>query len=244
MPLLFDSRGSLKIDVLETGLDQLRDLASEPDTRRLFLVQAGKEALDGILKSLKGSSGLMKHSFIFILPEKDFRAMRSKLSLLGRAFVIADSIRPEHLRLMVELLLEREHYHRLLRELSSDARKQSRAFEQVLELARRELSDARQESEALKALLEYEGDIRKAQQEIDLALERAAEYRDQELKETKEMAKATEKALEFSLRENMDREQMLVAMERLRGLSDQELLELYKENQELRKKLGLPESQS
>ena len=72
------------------------------------------------------------------------------------------------------------------------------------------------------------------------AMERLSEFRDKELKDARETLDAAQRALDLSRTENMEREKIIDALQRLNIYTDQEVVELFRENEELRKKLGMP----
>ncbi|MBW7858772.1 MAG: hypothetical protein H3C43_10890, partial [Leptonema sp. (in: Bacteria)] len=72
------------------------------------------------------------------------------------------------------------------------------------------------------------------------AMEKLHGFRDHELQQAKDTIKAAEIALSLSREENLERDKIIEALQHLNIYTDTEVMELYKENQDLRQKLGLP----
>ncbi len=260
-PLEVHQRGNFQLSVREVRIAALGDQALESGVFHVFLIQCQAGTAGEFRGQLARLRQLGDFPKLVVVSSAEYAAVAADYGLVPRTYLVDDSIRPRNLLLILELLLQQEYYRQVVYGLSGDMRKNTDIFENMISLARRELSDARAESGAYRSLVEYEQSRRKFQERIEeaqqevgtlrdqellglkaqlAATDRLSEFRDRELREARETIHATEAVLEFSRREQLRRENMLNAMDRLRSFTETELLELFQENQELRRKLGMP----
>ncbi|MBX7057224.1 MAG: hypothetical protein K1X75_04115 [Leptospirales bacterium] len=265
LPVEVGIRGGMQIESMAIAPEDLAGLRPKPDELSLLLVEMEAGAELSTMKSVSSRSDLNDLPKLLLCPASSYRSILSAAALSPRTYLLDDSVRPEHLRLTIELLLGQEHYRFSVRQLANEARNQRGAFENVLEMARRELQSAREEHGALRALLEYEAQAERFHHGLQEALEQAnslrdrelvslkgqleaserlSQFRDQELREARSVANATEAALDLSREESLEREKLITALDRLRSLTDRELMDLVRENELLRQKLGLPARQA
>lgn len=260
-PLEPGARGAFQLEAAHLQLADLPGLSISPSELSLLLIELSGAAALECLETLKKRRDLDDLPKLLLTGSEAYRDVQSRAALAPRTYLLDDSIRPDHLRILLDLMLQLEHYRRSVNRLVHDSRAQGRAFETVMDLARAEMQSAREESGALRALVEYEATQRRFEDSLQQALDRAnslrerelvalkrqleaaerlSEYRDRELKEVRAVANAQEAVLEFSRQEGIERERILTALDRLRSLTDRELMDLFEENQQLRRRLGLP----
>ena len=253
-PLIFNSSGPFR-------RAELPGIRPAKDVFHAFLLQCEAGHTEQIQESLKANRHLDDYPKIIVLPNEDYRAHQQEISLIPRALVLDDEIRPHYLRIVLEQVLQQEYYRQLVYRLSHETRQRAGAFENLLELARSELQSSKEENQAYKSLVEYEADVRRFDQNVQNgieeahalkgqelvtlktqleAMEKLSDFRDQELKRAHAALNATEKVLDMSRKENIERDRIIAALDHLRIFTDKELHELVEENAELRKKLGLP----
>lgn len=260
-PLEVHQRGQFEFVVHEIRPSDLESTKPEPGTYHVFLLQSESGKQGALRDAIKKARHLNDYPKLVIVPSADYASVVAEYQLLPRAYLLDDSIRPGNLLLTLELLLQQEYYRQVVYGLSGDMRKSTDIFENMIALARKELTDAKSETAAFQALLEYAASRREFEDSLNnaneqvarlrdhellglkaqlAATERLSDFRDQELLDARRTIDAAEAALEFSRKENLRRETILNAMDRLRSYTENELLELYQENQQLRQKLGMP----
>ncbi|MCB1138334.1 MAG: hypothetical protein KDK23_06230 [Leptospiraceae bacterium] len=260
-PFDFQSVGRFQVELEELPPDEMPTINPDPQLIHLFCIQGENGQADYIRDLLEKSSDLIPYLRVLIVPENEYQEHLQGLRGNLRIALIDDSIRSDNLRLLLETLINNEYYRAIIQTFARDLRGQSRAFDGFRELARKELAQSKEESAAFQRLLDYEssyrdfeGKVEKAMQEalalkdrevVELtsrmqAMERLSEFRDKELKDARETLDAAQKALDLSRTENMEREKIIDALQRLNIYTDQEVVELFRENEELRKKLGMP----
>lgn len=259
-PLDFRKQDSISFELVEIAPSALSTVQPEPEFLHVFLIQGERGGLAAMRNLIESTPHLRDFPRILILSQtdyQDYRPDRHSMNLL----VLDDSVRPGHLKLILELVLRIEYYRQVVFRLSEDVREQSRLFDKMLNLTRTELKTAQESSKAYEALLEFERSQKRFEHSVMEAMEktmhlkdhemlelkttlaayeRLSQFRDQELYQMKEQVSATETALEFSRKEGIEREKVILAMERLRNYTDKELIDLFNENQRLREQLGLP----
>ena len=261
LPLTQSERGPFALEVIEQNYRELSTIEPAGGSTQIFILQMEPDRLNDMVDVVKQCRSLDDYPKIIIVSESEFERARRLISLIPRAALIGDSIRPAHLRLIIDLIVQQEYYRQVVYRMSHDARARGEIFENLMELARNELRRTRDENQAYQSLVDYESEIRKSEKQIQEALEmtmqlknqelvtlksqleaieKLSEYRDQELIHARSTLKATEAALDLSTRENIQRESLITAMDRLRIYTDKELMDLYNENQALRQKLGMP----
>lgn len=260
-PLTLTETGQFRCEGVEVKLEDLSSVQPASDLFHIFFIQTEKGHLESLKKNLKTARNLDDIPTIILLPEEDYRQGLAQLALLSRTYILDDSIRPQNLKTILELTLQLEYYRNLVYRLSRDSRQSNSIFENLLALARRELETSKGESAAYKSLLEYENMHKKFHSSFEKAIEetlrmkdtemltlqaqinameKLGEFREKEITDARKTFQAAEAVLEYSRKENMEKDRILNAMDRLRSYTDRELLDLYQENQELRKKLGMP----
>lgn len=260
-PFDFQSVGRFQVQLEELSPEKMPEISPDPSIIHLFCIQGESGQADYIRGILEKSADLIPYLRVLIVPENEYQDHLLGLQGNVRLVLIDDSIRSDNLRLLLETLINNEYYRAIIQTFARDLRGQSRAFDGFRNLASKELAQSKEESAAFQRLLDYEssyrdfeGKVEKAMQEalalkdrevVELtskmqAMERLSEFRDKELKDAKETLDAAQRALDLSRTENMEREKIIDALQRLNIYTDQEVVELFKENEELRKKLGMP----
>ncbi len=261
-PLNPRQQGLFQLEVAEIDLKQLAALEPEKGMDHVFLIQMEKDDFAGLKEDLQSARLLTDYPKLFLVPEAEYKDALKEYSLIPRAYLIDDSVRPRNMMLLLEFVLQQEYYRQVVYRLSGELRQQSDLFENMFELARAELQASREENEAFRHLSDYAESRRRFQNQVTEAMETVVELKDQELLTLKEQLEATEHlseyrskelkhaqqtiqaaeaALDLSRKENLRRDQIIDAMERVRTLSESELLELIQENNDLRQKMGMPE---
>lgn len=260
-PLISRESGPFRMEVVEAHLNDLGGIHPSRSHFHIFLIQAERGNVETMLQGLREARHLDDFPKVVILPEEEYGRYGKEAGLIPRALVLDDDLRPLHLKLFLELSLQLEYYRNVVYRLSHDSRARGGVFDNLLELARSELRSQKEETGAYSSLLEYEQSLRdfdrniqgameqamnlKDQELLDMksqleATERLSQYRDLELKQAKDQIDATEIALDMSMRENLERDKIISALDSLRIFTDKELMDLFHENQELRKRLGMP----
>lgn len=260
-PLELTSAGNFSLGVQEIFVKDLTKVSPDPDHFHIFVIQGDLGSREVLKQSIIDAKSLFDFPKIVILPEADYNWFTDQPPIPPRTFVFDDSLRSNNMKMIVESVLQLEYYRRIIHRLSNEYKKQNSAFDHLIDLSRNEARTLKEESKAYQHLLDFEqsrkkfgADLEKAM--LDLmglrdremlslkaqldATEKLSVYRDRELKEAYAQTLATEQALNLSHRENLEREKIITAMDRLRSFTEKELLSLYNENLELRKKLGLP----
>ena len=260
-PLEFRDKGPVHLALQECPPDSLDSIRPNPDQLALIRIQGEEGQLDDIVARVRTARHLNDLPKVLLLAEEDYAEAIKKVALLPRTVLLDDSIRPFHLQLILELIVQQEYYRQVVYQLSHDSRQRGEVFENLMELGRRELKRSREESDAYRALVEYETEIRKSEKGISGAVdvvgrlkeqellslktqlqatERLSQFRDNELREAREQIHAQEEVLNMSRRENIERDKIINALDRLRIYTDKELMDLFHENNELRRRLGMP----
>ncbi len=259
-PLDLRKTDALAFQVKEISPQEMKTLKPDPADLHVFLIQGERGGLAAMRNLVEATPHLSDFPRILILSQDQYGAYDQAHRNMN-LMVIDDSVRPVHLKLIVEIVLRVEHYRQIVFHMSEQTREQAGLLERMLGLAREEIKNAREESGAFEALMEFETAHKRFERSISDAMERTmklkdqellelkgtlaayerlSEFRDRELMEMRKHISATESALEFSHRENMEREKIIQALERLRLLTDKELIDLFQENQQLRGRLGMP----
>ncbi|MEQ9366282.1 MAG: hypothetical protein RIF32_18730 [Leptospirales bacterium] len=261
-PLLFTEKGPFRMEVIEARLEDLEGIQPGVDAPfHVFLIQGETGKCQHLIEKLREARHLDDFPKVIVLPEVEYERLIKEVALIPRAMVLDDQVRPRHLKAVLEQVLQQEYYRQLVYRVSRESRDRSSAFENLLDMARKEVQTSREESAAFQALLEYEGKLRQFDQSMVLAMEEASgmkshellsmksqleaterlsDYRSLELREARATLTAAEAALDMSRKENIERERIILAMDQLRNYTDKELMELFQENQVLREKLGMP----
>lgn len=261
-PLLFTEKGPFRMEVIEARLQDLNSIqAGKESPFHVCLIQGETGKCQGLIDQLREARQLDDLPKVIVLPEAEYEQLVQEASLIPRIVVLDDQIRPRHLKTMLEQLLQQEYYRHVVYRVSGESRERLSAFERLLDMARSEVQAFREESAAFQALLDYEGKLRRFDSSMREAMEqtmqmksaellamkgqleateRLSDYRSLELQEARATLSAAEAALDMSRKENMERERIILAMDQLRNYTDRELMELFRENQELRARLGLP----
>ncbi len=260
-PLELTETGQFRLEVKEVDLGSLAEVKPDKDIFHVFLIQGENGGLGKLTKLFRSTRHLDEYPRLVILPAEDYRQAQVELALVSRTYLLEDSIRPQNLKILLELVLQQEYYRHLVYQLSRESRQQNAVFDNLLTLARSELKQTSEESSAYKSLLEFESshhrfseNLRVAMEEtMNLknmemlsmksqleAIERLSDYRTQEIADVRKSFHAAEAVLDLSRKENLERDKIINAMDRLRLYTDKELLDLYHENLELRKRLGYP----
>ncbi len=264
-PLDIRDTGQFHLSVEEISIEELAKVEPDASILHTFFIQLEAGKIARVAELLKAARYLQDYPKIIAVPADEYRQALQELSLLSRVIVLDDSIRPLHLKLFLSQVWQLEYYRRVVYNLSHDMRKQKEVYDNLIELARRELQVSRDENNAFEKLQEYdrhhkafdEG-LKRAMTSVDemkdheilelktqlAAMETLSEYRDEEYNLARETLKATENVLTLSERENIERDKIINALDRLRNLTEQELLDLIHENNELRARLGLPDRSS
>jgi hypothetical protein len=252
---------NLPISVNEIDFKDIQKIPFEEENIHILVFQSIKENTNEITKILNNNPLLVPYAKVIIIPEEELEQFVQNLEIKRRIYIIDDQTKSTTLKILLEFLIKSERYRKIIQDFSTQVRKYRDFLEGYVQLIRTELLDAKNESKAFQHLLEFEQEYRLFEEKVNRALEEAfslkekemielqttlkaleklGEFRDKELLETRKSLEAAEIALEISRKENLEREKIIEALEKLNIFTDTEVMELYKENQELRKKLGLP----
>ncbi|MCS7204083.1 MAG: hypothetical protein NZ853_00125 [Leptospiraceae bacterium] len=259
------SEKNVRVQIIEEDLSKIKSIDFNEDEVNILVFQSYDDDLTEVLEIINKNPIIIPYIKVVILPESLLEEFHSKLEVKKRTYVLDDQTKSTTLKVLLEFLVKSERYRKIIQEFSTQVRKYRDFLEGYIQLIRTELLDAKNESRAYQHLLEFEQKYRVFEEQINKALEEAfqlkekemielhstikalerlGEFRDRELMETRKSLEATEIALEISRQENIEREKIIEALQRLNIITDAEIIELYKENQELRKKLGLPPRES
>lgn len=259
------SERSYKVVVLEKDLFELELLPFDEEEVHILVFQAYEDSINDLLHVLNSTPRLLPFIKVIIIPELYLDYFQDKLEVKRRIYVLDDQTKSSYLKILLEYIIKSERYRKIIQEFSTQIRKYREFLESYVEVIRKEILEAKSESQAYQRLLEFEQQYRVFEEKINRALEEAfslkekemielqstikameklGEFRDKELMEARKTIEAAEIALEISRMEGIEREKMIDALQKLNLLSEAEIIELYKENQELRKKLGLPPRES
>lgn len=260
-PLDLKSSSRFKLEVKDISFDELVKIKPDPGQTNAILIRLYEGQAEQGVSILKSSFELMQYARVVIVNESDYSYVSEHLSGMIRLWIIDDSIRSSQLQIMIEAILQAEYYRSIVQTVSGELRSQSSVLEGFLDLTRKELKNSKAESAAFQNLLDYETSYRQFEEKIEMAMEKALElkeeemldlksqvralerlsdFRDRELKATKATLDAQQAALDLSRKENMEREKIIDALQKLNIYTDTEVMELFRENNELREKLGMP----
>lgn len=252
---------NLKIEIYERDLTEINLIRFEEESIPIIVIQGTTTTAQEIVEILNQNPILVPIAKVLILPENILEEIMNQIEIKRRLYVIDDQTKTSTLKLILEFLIKSERYRKIIQDFSTQIRKYRDFLEGYVQLIRTELLDAKNETKAYQHLLEFEQQYRIFEEKVNKALEEAfslkekemielqttlkaleklGELRDQELMQAKKTLEATEIALEISRKESLEREKIIEALEKLNIFTDAEVMELYKENQELRSKLGLP----
>lgn len=252
---------NLKIEIYERDLTEINLIRFEEESIPIIVIQGTTATSKEIVEILNQNPILVPIAKVLILPENILEETTNQIEIKRRLYVIDDQTKTSTLKLILEFLIKSERYRKIIQDFSTQIRKYRDFLEGYVQLIRTELLDAKNETKAYQHLLEFEQQYRIFEEKVNKALEEAfslkekemielqttlkaleklGELRDQELMQAKKTLEATEIALEISRKESLEREKIIEALEKLNIFTDAEVMELYKENQELRSKLGLP----
>ncbi|MCB1160278.1 MAG: hypothetical protein H7A25_23825 [Leptospiraceae bacterium] len=180
---------------------------------------------------------------------------------IGYRFIVLGSpLRPVLLRGLIDRCFLLEYYRQVTIELANGNPGLDQ-LEGIFELAKRENKNSEETIHALEKLLNYEVGLRGFNRKISDAVKNLNDYRDHEimelhkriqaneqldrlreaeLKDALTDKEATEKALQFSRLEEIEMNKIINAHEKLSRYTIEEIKALYKENIELKKRLGIP----
>jgi hypothetical protein len=196
-----------------------------------------------------------------LVPEAHYRRADQLLRVRKRLYLIDDGIKSGVLQMFLSTLLQMERYRLIIQDFATQLRVHREFFDSFSNLLQKEMLQLKGESEAYQRLLEFEQRYRIFEEQVNRAinevvrlkedemlrvqnaysaLEKLQDFRDSELQQARDSLKAAEIALDLSREENLERDRIIEALQRLNIYTDSEVVELYKENQELRKKLGMP----
>ncbi len=256
------SEKNLQLEIIEKDFQDIKDISFDDDNINIIVFHLlDEESKEQVTKSINQLPVLVPHIKIIICPEKLVEELNSKIEIKRRLYLLDEQTKTTTLKMFLEFVIKSERYRKIIQDFSNQVRKYRDFLEGYIQLIRTELLDTKNESKAFQHLLEFEQEYRAFEEKVNRALEEAlslkekemmelqttlkaleklGEFRDQELDEARKTLEAAQLALEISRKESIERERIIEALEQLNIYTDTEVMELYKENQELRKKLGLP----
>lgn len=174
--------------------------------------------------------------------------------------VIHSPVRENELRLIIDRSIQAEFYKQTAIEIGDSCLGNMGFFEGLFELAKKETKDSQNTISAFESLLEYQKKVKFFQDELETAMEKVSDLksqemvelherlranekldrlREEELKLALETKEATEKALQYSRIEEINMDKIIKAQQKIFKLTDTEIRDLYYENIELKKRLGI-----
>jgi len=248
----------IRIQVNQLEPEAVPKLQLDPEAIHILFCQWRKADWDTFHKSLLS---LAIHPFLSLALLLPLETLSVDEKELPPKLVLLDTpLRQKEVRLILDRAIQAEFYKRAAVEIGNSCLENVGFFEGVFRLAETEVQESKKENEALRAILDYQGKVKKSQADINQALEKVNELKNQEiielhervkaseqldslrereLKEARELQKATEQVLSYSRIEEMNMEKLIHAHNKLLDYSESEIRALTKENEELKKKLGL-----
>lgn len=250
-----------ELQVRELNFEQVKSVVPEDRSIHLFFFQVESDGLEQICRQLDEMHSLLPFFRVVLVSEADYRRADQALRVRKRLYLLDDAIRSGVLQMLLGSLLQIERYRQIIQDFSTQLRIHRDFIESFSEMIQKEMKFMKNESEAYQHLLEFEQRYRVFEESVNgaineafrlkehemiglkdafQAMEKLQNYRDKELQQARDTLRAAEIALDLSREENMERDRMIMALQNLNIYTDAEVVELARENDELRARLGMP----
>jgi len=247
--------------VRECNFEEAKTLQPDDSGIHLFFFQVEAADLDTQCRILDELPTLLPFFRVVLVPEADYRRADQLLRVRKRLYLLDDGIKSGVLQMFLSTLLQMERYRHIIQDFSTQLRAHREFFDSFSNLIQKEMSQMKGESVAYQHLLEFEQRYRVFEEQVNsaineafrlkehemlrvqdafMAMEKLQDFRDSELQLARDTLRAAEIALNLSREENLERDKIIEALQHLNIYTDSEVVELYRENQDLRKKLGMP----
>jgi len=245
----------------ECSYEQAKSIQPNDTAINLFFFQMEAAEVESQSRILDELPLLLPYFRVILVPEAEYRRVDQLLQVRKRLYVLDDGIKSGVLQMFLSTLLQMERYRQIIQDFAQQLRAHREFYDSFSTLIQKEMSQMKNESVAYQHLLEFEQHYRLFEERVNeaineafrlkehemlrvqnayLAMEKLQDFRDTELQHARETLRAAEIVLNLSREENLERDKIIEALQRLNIYTDAEVLDLYKENQELRQKLGMP----
>jgi hypothetical protein len=261
-PFPFDIWRSLKMDIqlLNVDITDYKSIPFSPKDFNLVFLNISTEIWKQIELSFIEYFLQLEEVFM-VLIALPINEVPGETELPFKFYYLEHPLKPRELKMIIDKSLKAEFYKKAAIEISQNCQGNFSLFEGVFALAHQEQKNSNETIKAFQSLFDYETKMKQFYKDLDDAIEHVNQFRDKELIELKERIKAneqlevlreqelkdaiqhkeaTERALQFSRIEEIQMDRIIKAQERLFQYNDKEILSLYRENIELKKKLGMP----
>lgn len=249
------------LTIRECSFEDAKTLQPDDTGIHLVFVQVEAGDLEAQCRTLDELPRLLPYYRVVLVPEAEYHRADQLLRVRKRLYLLDDGIKSGVLQMFLTVLLQLERYRSIIQDFSTQVRAHREFFDSFSNLIQKEMSEVKGESIAFQRLLEFEQRYRVFEEEVNraineafrlkehemlhmqdalTAMEKLQVFRDSELQQARDTLRAAEIALNLSREENLERDKIIEALQRLNIYTDSEVVELYRENQELRKKLGMP----
>lgn len=249
-----------ELKVNEISFEQIKTIQPDDKGVHLFFFQTEATEIEPQSQILDELPVLLPYFRVVLVPETEYRRATDLLRVRKRLFLVDDSIKSGVLQMILSSLLQMERYRQIIQDFATQIRAHREFMDSFSNLIQKEMADVKGESAAFQKLLEFEQTYRVFEEHVNSAINEAFRlkehemiriqnayqameklhgFRDHELQQAKDTINAAEIALSLSREENLERDRIIEALQHLNIYTDTEVMELYKENQELRQKLGL-----
>lgn len=236
----------LKLSMVEGST--FRGLKMSQDDINIFVVDIKERDMPDIMGMLREDLRLIDCLKFVILYKKQIRKAMNMAMNLSHVEFISRPLDKREFSLLLEKSIVLERYREMMRHVSQDMETRIEAYENLMDINRKNVFITDKEKEAFEKIMEYEkhlsmeqGKLNRAIKEFTLmrqvdmfdienrirAEEMLADLRRKELMDAKSVIKAQESVLEYSSKELRDANEIIDATEKVIELSRVEAMELH-----------------
>jgi hypothetical protein len=216
---------------IEVNLLKEKDLKNAKITSgiiNIFIIDLKEKEFEHVLSMLREDNRLQMHLKFVILNRRMIRkAVNVSLNILHIEFISRPVSRKEF-TLLIEKSIIVERYREMMRYISKEAEARIEAYENLIDINRKDIFESSKEKEAFEKILEYEKHLMLEQVRLNNAIKEFTILRQKEMFDIKNRVKAEEMLTDLRRQEMMDAHNIIKAQESLIDYSSMELMEANK----------------
>ncbi len=217
--------GDLGLDVNLVKQKTLKKANIQNDVINIFIFDQKKQGFMDIVAQVRDDNRLEKFLKFVVVSKREVRkAVNVAINIFHVEF-IARPLRSKEFILLLEKSIIVERYREMMRYISREAGARIEAYENLMDINRKDIFESEKEKESFEKILDYEKHLLVEQVKLNKAIKRFTLMRQKEMFDIKNRVKAEEMLADLRRKEMMDAQQIIRAQEALIDYSSRELKE-------------------
>ena len=189
----------------------------------MFIIDLVGPDLEQVMNICRDDPRLQPFNKFIVLYKKQIRRASGLASHLLHVEFISRPVQKREFLLLLEKSLIVERYREIMSVVSKEAENRIEAYENLLDINRRDVFDSEREKHAFEKIVDFEKHIMKEQKDLNRAITEFSLMRQQEMFEMKKRINAEEMLAELRRQELMDAQSVINAQESVIDFSSQKL---------------------